>query len=286
MIDQKLITFLKLCETMNYHDTAEALNMTQPAVTQHIKALEAEYNCNFFVYDHRTLAKSREAEILETYVRSAVFNEERLKSVLNKSDMERFRIGATKSIGEYMIGEITAKFLSNRGRTADITIDNTERLLGMLDSNMIDFALIEGSFSKLKYGCCLFRNEPMTGICAVGHPFDGKTLDIEELFSETLILREPGSGTRDIFSAILAEHGYSGSNFYRTVTVSEFSLICALVRLGTGISFVYESVADYNEGIGKFSISGINPVHELNYVFLKNTAALDMINEFRYPQEG
>ena len=135
MIDQKLITFLKLCETMNYHDTAEALNMTQPAVTQHIKALEAEYNCKFFVYDHRTLAKSREAEILETYVRSAVFNEERLKSVLNKSDMERFRIGATKSIGEYMIGEITAKFLSNRGRTADITIDNTERLLGMLEGH-------------------------------------------------------------------------------------------------------------------------------------------------------
>ena len=281
MVDQKLLTFLKLCETMNYHDTARLLNMTQPAVTQHIRALEDEYGCRFFIYDHRRLTKTKEAETLEAYARSAVFNEGRLKVSLGKSEMERFRIGATKSIGEYMIGEMVSSFLSDRGRTADITIDNTEHLLGMLDKNLIDFALIEGSFSKLKYGYRLFRNEPMTGICAVGHPFDGRCLSIEDLFGETLILREPGSGTRDIFSAILAEHGYSGDDLYRTVMVSEFSLLCTLVRLGTGISFVYESVARSNSGIGRFSINGINAVHELNYVFLKNTVAGDMINSFQ-----
>ncbi len=168
MVDQKLLTFLKLCETMNYHETARLLNMTQPAVTQHIRALEDEYGCRVFFYDHRRLTKTKEAETLEAYARSAVFNEGRLKVSLGKSEMERFRIGATKSIGEYMIGEMVSSFLSDRGRTADITIDNTEHLLGMLDKNLIDFALIEGSFSKLKYGYRLFRNEPMTGICAVG----------------------------------------------------------------------------------------------------------------------
>lgn len=182
MVDQKLLTFLKLCETMNYHETARLLNMTQPAVTQHIRALEDEYGCRFFIYDHRRLTKTKEAETLEAYARSAVFNEGRLKVSLGKSEMERFRIGATKSIGEYMIGEMVSSFLSDRGRTADITIDNTEHLLGMLDKNLIDFALIEGSFSKLKYGYRLFRNEPMTGICAVGHPFDGRCLSIEDLF--------------------------------------------------------------------------------------------------------
>jgi DNA-binding transcriptional LysR family regulator len=45
MIDQKLITFLKLCELMNYRKTAQALHLTQPAVSNQIRQLEQEYQC-------------------------------------------------------------------------------------------------------------------------------------------------------------------------------------------------------------------------------------------------
>jgi DNA-binding transcriptional LysR family regulator len=44
MIDTKLITFMKLCETKSYTKTAETLYITQPSVTHHIKALEKNYN--------------------------------------------------------------------------------------------------------------------------------------------------------------------------------------------------------------------------------------------------
>ena len=40
MLDRRVETFLKLCETMSYRAAAEQLHITQPAVTQHIHALE------------------------------------------------------------------------------------------------------------------------------------------------------------------------------------------------------------------------------------------------------
>ena len=50
-MDQKLQTLLTLATQLNYTKTAEELNLTQPAVTHHIKQLEWEYNIKIFVKD-------------------------------------------------------------------------------------------------------------------------------------------------------------------------------------------------------------------------------------------
>ena len=53
MLDSKLDTFLVLCETRNYTRAASVLNITQPAVTQHIKYLENHYSTKLFYYDEK-----------------------------------------------------------------------------------------------------------------------------------------------------------------------------------------------------------------------------------------
>ncbi len=47
MLDFRIHTFLAVCKYMNYTKAAEALNLTQPAVSQHIRWLEQQYNCSF-----------------------------------------------------------------------------------------------------------------------------------------------------------------------------------------------------------------------------------------------
>ena len=63
-MDQKLSTFLTLCSTMNYRRAADALHLTQPAVTKQIQALEAQYGVKLFSYDERKLRKTPQGEIL------------------------------------------------------------------------------------------------------------------------------------------------------------------------------------------------------------------------------
>ena len=50
------------------------------------------------------------------------------------------------------------------------------------------------------------------GTCSKNHSFAGKEIDIEDLFKENLIVREKGSGTRNIFELFLKEKNYSLNN--------------------------------------------------------------------------
>ena len=75
MIDTRVKTFLTLCDILNYRQTAEKLNMTQPAVTQHIHYLENLYGCKLFIYDRRSLKMTPEAEVLKKYAENVLYQE-------------------------------------------------------------------------------------------------------------------------------------------------------------------------------------------------------------------
>lgn len=280
MIDYRIETFLKLCETLNYRVTAEILNMTQPAVTQHIKFLEREYNSKLFLYSGKKLTKTSSAILLEEYARTAIFNEKKLRLSIENSINFNLNIGATKTIGEFLILDKINNFLENKNNTLNLKIDNTKVLLNLLDNNKIDFAMIEGYFDKNKYDYKLFKEEKFIGICSKNHKFANKKIKFKDIFNETLILREEGSGTRDIFNHILVENNFSLDNFNRKISINNFAIIKELVIKNKGISFVYESIAKTSDDLQVFYIEDIKISHELNYVFLKNTKAIDFINLF------
>ncbi len=59
MLDFRMETFLEVCKYMNFTRAAEALNLTQPAVPQHIKYLETKYDSPLFVRDRKNLSVKR-----------------------------------------------------------------------------------------------------------------------------------------------------------------------------------------------------------------------------------
>lgn len=265
-------TFLMLCRLMNYHKTAEALHITQPAVTKQIQSLEAEFQTKFFLYDHHKLYKTPEAEVLENYIISMRHNYDNLKKELEKKKYRTIRIGATKTIGDYVIPEALDKYLSDETHNISIDIDNTEALLSKMRESKLDFAIVEGIFDKKLYSSRLLRKESFTGICCKGHRFAGKTVDFKDLFSETLIVRERGSGTRNILERGLTSCGYSFKMFRRCCEISSIQLINMLVAKGIGISFAYKSVIAGSNDIEIFKVKGFEISHEFNVVWLKYTS--------------
>lgn len=279
MLDYRILTFLKLCETMNYRITAEELNMTQPAVTQHIHYLEEEYECKLFIYNRKKLEKTNQAILLEEYARSAYYNEIYLKRKIKSENKIKINIGATKTIGEFVIGEKIKKLVKNEKYDISLTIDNTEKLIKLMELNKLDFILVEGIFNKDKYGYRLYKKDEFIGICSKNHKFNGKSIKFEELFEEDIIIREEGSGTRGIFEQFLSENSFSLEFFKKKITINNFNLIKELVSANCGISFVYNSVVNKNDEIGKFYFK--NKIErEFNYLYLKNTSAKELIDFF------
>lgn len=279
MLDFRLETFLSVCDTMNYRKSAQLLHITQPAVTQHIHYLEGVYGCKLFAYENRLLKKTHAAQILEQYARTMKAQEERVLRQIHDSRIQSLHIGATKTIGDRVIGEYVERFLVCPEHELSLTVDNTQNLLELIDRNALDFALIEGTFQKEKYGYRLFSREPFVGICAPEHPFAGREVTLRELLEQTLICREDGSGTRAILENQLLEFNESISHFRRRIPISSFTVILDLVRKNLGVSFVFEILAR-SSGLATFSLEGTHIEREFNFVYPKNSGNEEKIDYF------
>ena len=181
-MDPKLETFLTLCRTMNYRRAAERLNLTQPAVTKQIQALEALYGVKLFDYDGRRLRKTAQGGILEEYAIGQRAREEDMIRALQSRPKAIYRIGATKSIGDYILIPEIRRFLDSPDNELFFTVDNTAHLLEQLDQGALDFVVLEGLFDKQRYDHFLLRREPYIGVCAASHPFAGRAVTLEALF--------------------------------------------------------------------------------------------------------
>ena len=279
-MDPKLHTFLTLCQTMNYRMAAERLHLSQPAVTKQIQSLEQALQTKLFLYDGHTLHKTEKCLLLERYAISQQYQFQELQLAIADKKRLKLRVGATKTIGDYVLIDAIKDYLRDPGHELSLVVDNTKHLLQMLDENRLDFAVIEGTFSKTKYDSYLLRMEPFVGICAKNSPLSGKHLSIEDLLKETIIVREEGSGTRRIFEERLTASGYGLNDFSREVSISSFVSIKALVAVGVGISFLYRSVVADADNISTFTIEGITEPHPFHVVYTRNTNAKNYAEQF------
>ena len=280
MLDYRVETFLTLYEEMNYRRTAEKLNMTQPGVTQHIHYLEKFYGAKLFEYNGRHLTKTKAAELLKKHFDSVRTEESSLKDSFIQTDKVHLKVGATKTIGEYVLASTIRGFLSNDDHSLDLTIDNTENLLSLLSHNELDFAVIEGVFDKEKYPHHLFKKERFIGICGKDHTFSGKTVSLDEIFRENLIVREKGSGTRMLLQQAITDKGYSLESFRRCSSVSNFSVICELVAKGGAITFAYEPIAHCRDDLSSFLVAETEIRGEFNFVYTNAQVARPKIEIF------
>lgn len=131
MLDNRLYTFLTLCETRNYTKTAEKLNMTQPAVSQHIKFLEDYYQVVLIAGKGKDFSLTEEGKALQEYAKTLKSNSERILSLLHriKNRAKPLNFGATLTIGEYMIPPIIHRIFREEPET-DISmfVENTDIL--------------------------------------------------------------------------------------------------------------------------------------------------------------
>ena len=280
MLDYRIYTFLTLYDEMNYRKTAEKLSMTQPGVTQHIHYLEKHYGVKLFTYDGRTLSKTKNAEVLKKHIDCIRAEEKEISAQFKDKSPVCLKIGATKTIGEFVIAPDICTYLKAPNHTLQLYIDNTDILLSMLEESEIDFAIIEGVFDKTRYGYHLMKKERFVGICASNHPFANKKVQISDIFKENLILRETGSGTRRIFEQALHDKGFSADCFLSTSSISNFSVICDIVSEAGAITFGYEPVANSRSNLSCFEVEDMQINGEFNYVYCNERIAKEKIQIF------
>lgn len=282
MLDFRTETFLTVCQTMNYTAAAKQLNITQPAVSQHIHFLEEHYNTSLFIYRNKQLFLTHYGEILRKHLLTMKNDEKAIMEELKSTyyGIETLSIGVTMTIGEYAIVDKLAIFLM---RHPEINIHlhygNTAQLLNLLDNGQISMAIVEGNYPKENYAYKKYSTEDYIAVCAASHNFIIDTPHtISDLACERLLIREEGSGTRNILEQNLIAHGLRISDFIHYTQVENMHTIIGLLKKDCGISFLYK-IAVENElksGILKeISLDDFKMQHDFDIIWEKHSIYTD-----------
>lgn len=278
MLDFRINTFLTVCEYMNFTKAAEILCITQPAVSQHIKYLENTYNAKLFEYEGKKISLTKSGELLYKTSITMKHDEEYLKGKITEEQLgiTSIKFGATLTIGEFILPSKLNSYLNkNRNMKINMIVGNTKELLYKLEHGEIDFALVEGYFIKSEYDYVVYSNENYICVAGKNYKFKKQPKVLEDLLGETLIVREKGSGTRDIFEKNLEEQNLTINDFSKVIEIGNINSIKFLVNNNHGITTLYEAAVKEeleNGSLKKVEVSDLQKKHHFYFIWRKKSA--------------
>lgn len=286
MLDFRINTFITVCKHMNFTRAADEMNITQPAVSQHIRYLEDRYQVKLFEYKNKKISLTEAGEYLlnsaTTMLHDEVHIHNKLKELHGKKQHVHF--GVTLTIGQFVIPGPVAEYLKKNPKTQlQMTIANTHVLLNKLNSGELDFALVEGFFTKSEYDSLVYSTENYIAVAGRDYVPVKPLRKLDDTFGERLIIREAGSGTREIFEKYLEGKNFHLDDYSNIAEINNIETIKSLVATGCGITFLYEAAVREELKTGKLvklELEDFNVEHDFTFIWRRNSAFSDYYREF------
>ena len=276
MQDFRMETFLTVCKYLNYTKAAQELNLTQPAVSQHIRYLENFYQVQLFYHAGKKVELTRAGELLRNSALTFKHDEIYLMRMLQDTakNTRNFAFGATLSVAEFMLPPDLERLICAYPQShIRMEVGNTRELLSKLDAGELDFAVVEGEFPREEYEFLLYRKEPYVPVASRKKAEQYRNAEFRELLSERLILREPGSGTREILERELRGRGMTTDDFSQITELGNIGAIQAMLRANLGISFFYQAtLTDRETQLAPIELKDFSLEHEVMFIFRKNSS--------------
>jgi DNA-binding transcriptional LysR family regulator len=255
--------FATVVQTGSFSRAAEILNISQPGISKGVRDFELQVGCRLLnrspkgvVPTPEGLALSQHAEILFAVERAAEEELSALRGLHNGS----LRIGASTTIATYMIARYLGVFhRAHPEIDLHLVSANTRDIAEQMATQDIDIALVEGPIEERNIVAEPWHTDVMKLIVAPDHAFAAanQPIDPKQLDSEVLIVREPGSGTREVVTQALVAHGVEP---VRTLEIGSTAAIKQVVAAGLGVSIVSAVTVRDQVQLGYLKIVAIRDV--------------------------
>ena len=289
MLDSKVFSLLTVAETLNYTQAAKQLNITQPAVSQHIKALEDELGVHLFERLSGKLVVTRQGEAVISCARKLAALENNLRQSLSddRAQVEHLTVGVTHTAESNPIAETLALYCArHEGVSIKMVTDTTSNLYRMLKSYELDLAIVEGRAADPRINYLLLDTDTLVLAVSMDHPFAKKSMvTLDELKREKLILRLPESGTRSLFEAHLESNNMSLEDFHVILEVDNTATIKNLIRRNFGVSILARSVCLDELKKGKLTVlpvENLSMMREINFAYNSDFTQFDMLRDIMH----
>ncbi|HEV8614661.1 MAG TPA: selenium metabolism-associated LysR family transcriptional regulator [Methylomirabilota bacterium] len=240
---RRLEIFAKVAELGSFSRAAEALFLTQPTISEHVRSLEDELGVQLLDRLGRGTTPTRAGQLLLGYAqRMLTLAREAQQAVdqLQGRMSGELAVGGSTIPGEYVLPALIGAF---RTKYPDISISlligDSRQVSAWVEDGRVEVGVV----GARPAGRALESRELMTDelvvVVPAGHPWaERRTVALAELRGEPLIMRERGSGSRDAMERALAEAGLDLSTFRIVGEMGSTQAIKQAVRALVGVSLI------------------------------------------------
>ncbi|SFM21645.1 selenium metabolism-associated LysR family transcriptional regulator [Salibacterium qingdaonense] len=265
---EHLRAFYILADHQSFSETAKILHLAQPTVSMQIKHLEQSLEATLFERTTKSVKLTPSGEILYKYadqIFSLVKQTEKELDSLSETIHGDLDIGASLTIGEHILPYVLGQFRKEYPNIQmKLKVYNSEQIMEHLGNDDIDLGFIESTKSYPDYDQLAFLEDELvvtTGTSASSPvPPQKQTIAPEELFEFPIIMREPGSGTRQVVEQHLKNNGLYPEKLDVIMELEHTESIKSAVESGLGIMIISRNAIQKELELGTLREIPINGI--------------------------
>ncbi|MFK5925496.1 MAG: LysR substrate-binding domain-containing protein [Desulfuromusa sp.] len=235
---RKLEIFTAVAISGSVTKTADKLRLSQSAISMALADLENSYDEPLFIRQGRKLRLNDRGRLILPSAQKILKQSVAIDQLLTDSASEpigQLQIGASTTIGNYLLPLLMAQFSKAYPKASiAMQVGNSETISTLLDQGELDLALIEGPCHLGQLEQYHWKEDQLVVIAGQKHPWiTAKSVERKDLINADWIIREVGSGTREVFEQAL---GIKLSQLQSVVELGHTEAIKKAVEAGLGIS--------------------------------------------------
>jgi DNA-binding transcriptional LysR family regulator len=240
---RRLEVFAKVAELGSFSRAAEALFLTQPTISEHVRALEVELGLLLLDRLGRGATPTPAGRVLLDYARRMLKLAEEARQAIDRFQGRMsgtLMVGGSTIPGEYVLPALIGQF---KTKYPDILISlrvaSSRQVSEWVDEGRVEVGVVGARPALRTLAAHTLMSDDLVVAVPAGHPWSGrKTVTLADVRSEPLIVREPGSGSREALERALHDAGTNLEAFRVAGEIGSTQAVKQAVRAGVGVTII------------------------------------------------
>ncbi|SEF55200.1 selenium metabolism-associated LysR family transcriptional regulator [Paenibacillus sp. UNC499MF] len=289
----QLHIFYTVAEKGSFSHAAQALHMTQPAVTMQVQSLEDHFGIKLFHRSTKKIELTEAGRTLIPYARKCVElirETENAMTGFTAMAEGRLQLGASLTMGEYILPRLLGPFRKEYPNiSVAMKVMNTTQILDEIFAHQLTFGLVEAPIQHPDVHTEAILSDELKLIVPAEHPLaELETIRMEDVFRYPFVLREEGSGTRRVMEEELERAGIPCGGMDIVMELGSTGAIKSAVEAGLGVSILSQSSVKHEVRLGILKvkeIEGVSFTRSFYAIYLNSTllplSAVSFLNFMR-----
>ena len=287
MADRRLQVFHAVAKHLSFTKAADALFMTQPAVTFQVRQLEEHFGARLFDRTQGRIMLTSAGGVAFEYAERILALSAELESRLRDANGPlggTLLIGASTTIAEFLLPQVLGEFKARHPAVVPrLFVANSEAVQERLAERGLDLGFIEGDSRLASLASEVCCQDELQVVCAPSHPLARlKAVAPRTLAEHAYISREPGSGTREVIDHYLDKAGIARDSLQVVMEASSPESLKGLVATGLGFTVMSLATVAKEARLGELVTIPLSPrlIRNLSVAYPRERIHSRLVNAF------